>query len=302
VKRGLALAAAALAALLARPVPADACSCDGWHDVLPADGATDVPLGAAIIAAVVITGELTLRDAGGADVPLTPETIATHAGGMVRYQPDAPLAPDATYRVFVGGLEVSQFQTGATTDAIAPTLPSLDLGAWNAAIVAGTDNTCQQGDRYAEATLDFAATGADYYLIAFSFDFVEVRRYGIAASRVAELADISTVTCGVAPPDVEVLWCAKVIAVDHSGNETTVENCVQPRLCEAIALQENVQPDVVCDPLGDAGPWGGDAGNGDGDGGGCCHAGGTVDGSFFGFLLALGLARIARTRMSRSRR
>lgn len=129
----LAIMLAAVAALLATPSIARACSCGGDAPVLwPETDATGVPINARIWVGNNWFYEYTqprLRKAGEAvNLDFTVSTINTTNGPIVVYTPDDPLAPNTTYELAECTSETCEatnvrFTTGVGADLDPPPLP-----------------------------------------------------------------------------------------------------------------------------------------------------------------------------------
>ena len=127
------------AVLVAAPRSADACSCMfGSPIVLPADGATGVPLDTRVWVGSQWNTDDGTGEAGfaetellgpdGARVPGSMTGIVSRQDGLSVFTPDAPLAPNTRYtvRVEAGGLE-STFTTGEARSAGAPGVPEAEV-------------------------------------------------------------------------------------------------------------------------------------------------------------------------------
>lgn len=169
--------------------PASACSCmiqfTGPFDVAPGDATTDVPLNAR----VWVGGGMTMMSPDGQPLvdralptrlelmgPATGEVAVNTSvvSGTLRnasltvLTPVEPLAPEATYGVFVGDELVSTFTTTTSTDAQPPPVPTVELVSSRTSIEYFPGLNCSSCPPSAFATVELS--GERLFYVA---DFVD---------------------------------------------------------------------------------------------------------------------------------
>ncbi len=156
-------------AALVEPRVAGACSCDTPRGtVLPADGATDVPLnGVILVGAYQEKPVITLADV---TTGVTIETIELDFGNQLMLRPAGLLSPQSTYSVSFtpapgGDVLSTSFTTGSTTDDSPPSYAGLTAFAPVALPRPDPDvcaNTCLGGNGwFRRMTLDLPDPPAD---------------------------------------------------------------------------------------------------------------------------------------------
>jgi uncharacterized protein (TIGR03382 family) len=257
----------ALAVIATAERRADACSCEPIEDIVPADGAVDVPLNAVIMVqrwGVARADRIDVVETGTNAVvaSATPET--TGSVNITTLAPSAPLAANTTYEVVAFPASafpapLSTFTTGSETDTTAPVFAGLEsVVAESMDVRECTLNSCVSATSFGwfpRLRLGFTAPSdiAYYALETRNQQNQDVTRQLVFASSGAftDPSNVTGIGCElVKPPTMHPgdSFCARLIAYDQAGNTAgaEVELCAPVAECAASCDDDNGVPNDEC--------------------------------------------------------
>jgi uncharacterized protein (TIGR03382 family) len=241
-------------AMVARPTPARACSCDGTPVIAPVG--TTAPLDTRVIVTNLYSSfiELRLVESGtGREIPTTLDVQGRYDGGQywAVATPTELLQPRTAYRVeLTGELTVDhEFTTGEHTDDEPPAFAGI-ASAEPQVILAphACGSSCSSGSDLSSLRVS-AAFPADVALVEITIDMdgIEVEHFGMAPDSVP----LAFAFAGCLPSialDIRRTYCVRMTAYDLAGNAAGGEQeiCTMPERCAQTTTCDYQNP--VCEP------------------------------------------------------